>query len=99
MQNVEVMGSIIWEKSCDQRVGNGFQSPVSDSEQECTPEKVVVCGFFSHAIGCAKSDKSGDNMKKKGSDHQLAIANFVDNHTADDDTEAESCEACATYFA
>ncbi len=95
MENVQVMRAVVGEQRGDQRVGHRFERAIGQRENECADVQKHVRGGLGLAPGRGKRDEGREHMEQERRHDQLAVADLVDDHAADDDAEAEARETGA----
>ena len=95
MENVQVMRAVVGEERGDQRVGHRFERAIGQRENECADVQKHVRGGLGLAPGRGKRDEGREHMEQERRHDQLAVADLVDDHAADDDAEAEARETGA----
>jgi hypothetical protein len=93
VEDVEVVGAVLGEQRGDERIGHGFESSVGQGKDEGPDIQEHVGGGLGLAFGRGKSDERRQHMEQEGRDDQLAVADLVHDHAADDDAKTESGEA------
>ena len=93
VQDVEVVRALLGEDRGDERVGHGFEGAVREGEDEHAPVEEVIRVLRGRG---AEGDERREDVAEEGDGDELAVADLVDDHAADDDTEAEAREASAT---
>jgi len=93
VHHVEVVRALLGVERRNERVGDGFEGSVCECEKEHAPKEEAV-GVFGGTR--AEGDESGKDMAKEGNDDEFPVADLIDDHTADDDSETEAGESRAT---
>ena len=86
------MRALLREDRGDERVGHGFEGAVREGEDEHAPVEEVIRVLRG---GGAEGDERREDVAEEGEGDELAVADLVDDHAADDDAEAEAREAGA----
>ena len=76
VEDIEVMGPIIGEEGGDERVGDGFESPIGEGEDKHSPVEEIVGVLWG---GGAEGDKSGDDVAEEGDGDEFSVADFIDD--------------------
>ncbi len=92
VKDVEVMRAVVGEDRGHERVGDSLERAVGEREDEGTPEQQLI-GVVRG--GGAEGDQSREDVTRQCERHELAVADLVDDHAADDDPEAEAGESGA----
>ena len=92
MENVQVMRAVVGEERGDERVGHRFERAVGQGEHERPDIQEHVRGSLRLSLGCGKGDEGRQHVEQKRRHDQLAVADLVHDHAADDDAEAEAGE-------
>ena len=92
VQDVQVVRALLGEDRGDERVGHGFEGAVREGEDEHAPVEEVIRVLRGRG---AEGDERREDVAEEGDRDELAVADLVDDHAADDDAEAEAREAGA----
>ena len=92
MENVQVMRAVVGEERGDQRVGHRFERAVGQGEHERPDIQEHVSGGLRLSLGRGKRDERRQHVEQERRHDQLAVADLVHDHAADDDAEAEAGE-------
>ncbi len=90
------MRAFFREESCNQRIRHRLKHTVRCSKNKHPPEKEFVNRGPTHFRIGHKSHESRQHVQSKRRNHQLAVAQFIDQKTANDDTKAKASETCAS---
>ena len=90
VQDVQVVRALLGEDRGDERVGHGFEGAVREGEDEHAPVEEVIRVLRGRG---AEGHEGREDVTEEGDGDELAVADLVDDHAADDDTEAEAREA------
>jgi hypothetical protein len=92
VQDVEIVRAILGVEGRDQRIRNGLERAVGEGEHKGAPVKELVGGFLRLAGPRRERDEGRHHVEEEGRKDQLAVANLVHHHAANDDSEAEPGE-------
>src|SRR3954469_19759854 len=92
MQNIQEMSSVVGEERRDQRIGDRLQRPVRYRKNKGSQPEVNESRLRCHPRHGAKGDQCRYYVERKRRGDQFAIADFIHDDSANDNTETESRE-------